>query len=279
MLRHLPAALACALTTVLPATASTAEPSSSSPAAAGAPPVRLHAAGSLRAALTQVLQRFERDTGVRVIVSYGASGLLRDRLEGGEASDVFASANMEHPQSLTAAGLAGPVRRFARNQLCALTTPRLAIAPQQVLATMLDTAVKLGSSTPRADPSGDYAFKVFDRAERVQAGAGAALRAKVRTLTGGPDSPPPPPDRNVYGLLVERGDADLFLTYCTNAVLARREAPALHSVALPAELAVGADYGVVAMKAASADGRRLADYLLGAPAREILAQAGFGVDP
>ncbi len=277
MLRHLPAALACALTMVLPATASTAE--SSSPGPGAAPPVRLHAAGSLRAALTQVLQRFERDTGVRVVASYGASGLLRDRLAGGEASDVFASANMAHPQSLAAAGLAGPVRRFARNQLCALTAPRLMIAPQQVLATMLDPAVKLGSSTPRADPSGDYALQVFDRAERVQPGAGAALRAKVRTLTGGPDSPPPPPDRNVYGLLVERGDADLFLTYCTNAVLARREVPTLHSVALPSELAVGADYGVVAMKAASVDGRRLADYLLGPQAREVLAQAGFGVDP
>lgn len=257
----------CALAMALPA------------AAADPPTVRLHAAGSLRVALTKVLQRFEHETGVRVVPVYGASGLLRERLAAGEAGDVFASANMEHPQSLAAAGLAGPVRRFARNQLCALTAPRLAIAPQQVLATMLDPKVKLGSSTPRADPSGDYAFQVFDRAERLQPGAGAALRAKVRTLTGGPDSPQPPPGRNIYGLLVERGDADLFLTYCTGAVVAKSEVPALHSVALPPELAVGADYGVVALKAASADGRRLADYLLGPQAREILQQAGFGVDP
>lgn len=259
-------ALAIAIAIVIPAVSS-AQPAT----------VRLHAAGSLREAFTQIAQRFEQDTGVRVTLTFGASGLLRERLSGGEASEVFASANIAHPQSLADAGKAGPVRLFARNQLCALVARRLAIGPEQVLATMLDPAVKLGTSTPKADPSGDYAWQLFERAEAVQSGARARLEAKALKLTGGPDSPAPPPGRNVYGLLVERGDAELFLTYCTNAVLAQREVASLHVVALPSALAVGADYGLVTMKGASADGARLADYLLGPRSREVLESLGFGL--
>ncbi len=110
----------------------------------------------------------------------------------------------------------------------------------------------------------------------MQTGARTRLEAKARKLTGGPDSPPPPAGRNVYGLLVERGDADIFLTYCTNAVLAVREVPSLRVIALPPALAVGADYGVVTLKGASPAGDTLADYLLGERSREVLRSLGFG---
>jgi len=70
-------------------------------------PVRLYAAGSLRAALDEVAAES------KVEAVYGASGLLRERIAKGEPAEVFASANMEHPQSLEKAGRAGPVKRFA----------------------------------------------------------------------------------------------------------------------------------------------------------------------
>ena len=87
---------------------------------------------------------------------------------------------------------------------------------------MLDPAVKLGTSTPKADPSGDYAFELFERVERSGARrpGGPLLADKALQLTGGPNSPPPPAGRNVYGMLVATGQADVFLTYCTNAVVA-----------------------------------------------------------
>src|SRR5262245_34829035 len=86
--------------------------------------LRVHAAGSLRAALTEVAQAFERsDPAVRIRFTFGASGLLKDRIAAGEPTDLFASANMEHPQALVSAGLAGAVQRFARNAMCALVAP------------------------------------------------------------------------------------------------------------------------------------------------------------
>ena len=43
--------------------------------------VKLHAAGSLKAALTQVVRDFERATGHKVDTAFGPSGLLRQRIE------------------------------------------------------------------------------------------------------------------------------------------------------------------------------------------------------
>src|SRR5262245_45947339 len=71
--------------------------------------VRVYAAGSLRAALTAVADRFMARYSIPVRLEFGASGLLRERLERGEPADVFASANMEHPLTLASQGKAGPV--------------------------------------------------------------------------------------------------------------------------------------------------------------------------
>jgi hypothetical protein len=52
---------------------------------------------------------------------------------------------------------------------------------------------------PRRDPSGDYAWRLFDKADAVRSGAGATLKAKALQLTGGPDSEKAPEGRNQYG--------------------------------------------------------------------------------
>src|SRR5262245_7567986 len=110
-------------------------------------PIRLYAAGSLRSALNEVAAAY---TDFKVGAVYGPSGLLRDRIVKGEKAEVFASANMEHPHSLAKDGRAGPVRRFARNRLCALAAPAVKVDSATLLERMLDPATKLGTSTPKA---------------------------------------------------------------------------------------------------------------------------------
>ena len=237
--------------------------------------VRLHAAGSLRGALTEVIKDFEAESGLRVEAKYGPSGLLRKEIGDGAKAGIFASANMEHPAALTKDGKSGPVSMFARNRLCALVKPGLAVTPATLLDKMLVPAIKVGISTPKADPSGDYAVESFERAERIKPGAAEALKKKALQLTGGSDSPPPPKDRSVYGAVVAEGKADIFLTYCTNAVVAKRENPGQEIVALPEELAVGADYGLTVMKDASPNDRKLADYILSSKGQSVLASHGF----
>lgn len=238
--------------------------------------VVVFAAGSLRAAMTDVAKAFEAsDAPAPVKLVFGASGLLKDRIAGGERADVFASANMAHPEALAKAGKASPVQRFARNTLCALVSPTLPVTPATLVDTMLSPTVKLGTSTPKADPSGDYAVQMFERVEQKgRKGAFAALNGKALHLTGGPNSPPPPKDKSVYGVLVAEGKADIFITYCTNTLVAAAEQPGLKSVAVPEAINVGADYGV-AVIGGSASGQRFAAFLLGSPGQAILARHGF----
>ena len=118
---------------------------------------------------------------------------------------------------------------FARNRLCALASPAVKATTANLLDRMLDPAMKLGTSTPKADPSGDYAWEVFARAEAMRPGARDALSKKALQLVGGPASAPPPKDRSAYGSLIENGSADLFLTYCTNATSGRTFSPARDS--------------------------------------------------
>lgn len=237
------------------------------------------AAGSLRAALTRIAQDYEASPGgTQLKLEFGASGLLRERLQRDAPTGVFASANMEHPQALTASGRAEPVQRFARNTMCLLAAPGFALQGRTVAERLLDPAVRVGTSTPKADPSGDYAFALFDRIETSgagPAGSAAALKAKALQLTGGPNSPPPPPDRNVYAALVAANQADVFVTYCTNAALARSEAPALQVIAIPEAINVAADYGLAVLRPATPQAQHFARYLLSPPAQQRLRALGF----
>jgi len=237
--------------------------------------VLLHAAGSLRDGLIEIAARFEIETGSKVQAKFGASGLLREEIAGGARAEVFASANLEHPQALARMKRSGPVVLFARNKLCALVRPDLAVTPASILDRMLDPQIKLGTSTPKADPSGDYAWEVFSKAERIKPGAFATLDKKALQLVGGPSSPPPPPGRTAYGALIAQGAADIFLTYCTNALAAQKENPGQQIVPLPDALAVGADYGLTVMNDASPAADKFALFILSVEGQKILADHRF----
>lgn len=237
--------------------------------------VNVYAAGSLRAVLTEMGGQYKKRSGIDVNYTFGASGLIKERIEKGELADVFASANMEHPAALAKSGLAAEARVFTRNELCALAGSKVNATSENLLDLMLDPAVKLGTSTPKDDPSGDYAWLAFEKAEKLRAGSYAKLAAKALKLTGGKNSPAPPPGRNIYGDIVAKGEADIFLTYCTSSVLAVKEYPSLKSVALPPALAVGAEYGLTVMKRAGQRAEAFASFLLSREGQAIFARHGF----
>ena len=237
--------------------------------------VRLYAAGSLRGAMTEVAQAFTASGGPSVNATFGASGLLRERIEKGEAVDVFASADLGNPQALARAGIARPPIVFTRNRLCAIVAPGVDATAETLLDRMLDPNVRLGTSTPRADPGGDYAWKFFEKAGSIRPGAYVALDAKALKLTGGPNSPPPPANRSVYSALISERKADIFLTYCTNAMVAIREVDGARMVAIGEPLAVGADYGLTTMKDAAPAATRFVEFVLSTQGQTILARHGF----
>lgn len=238
--------------------------------------VSVYAAGSLRAVLTTLASAHEARTGQKIALTFGASGLLRERIEKGEGAQVFASADTDNPRRLAQQGGWHPPTVFARNALCALTSETVNATPATLLATMLNPKVRLGTSMPGDDPAGDYAWALFRQAEAVQQGAYFALNAKALKLTGGADSPKAPAGRGTYAWIMDQGQADVFLTYCTNAVAAQKEVPRLRVVQLPPELQVGAAYGLAVRHGAPQAAADFAQSLLAPPAQAVLRQQGFG---
>ena len=238
-------------------------------------PVQVYAAGSLRDALTEIARDHEARTGQKVVLTFAASGLLRERIEQGAHAQVFASADTKHPQRLANQGQWQAPVIFTRNTLCALAQSAVAVTPDTLLSTMLQPQVQLGISTPKADPAGDYAWALFQKADALQPGATARLEAKALQLTGGANSAQAPAGRNTYAWVMEQNRADVFLTYCTNAVAARAELPSLQVVAVPEALQVGAAYGLTVRAGAPAQAQAFAQAVLQPPAQAVLRRLGF----
>jgi hypothetical protein len=167
---------------------------SSTAFAADAPTVRLHSAGSLRVAMTDIDAAYTAAYDATVVPVYGASGGLGDRLAKGEAGDVFTSADMGYPEALTKAGISGPTVLFARNHLCAILRPGLPATPKTVLATLLKPDIKIGTASPDNDPGGAYAWAMFKKADNAKPGSRAKLEAKALKMGSAPGQLSVPPN-------------------------------------------------------------------------------------
>jgi molybdate transport system substrate-binding protein len=240
------------------------------------PALQVYAAGSLRGAMTTIAKDFEASTGQKVVLTFGASGLLRERIEKGEGAQVFASADTDHPQRLARQGGWQTPQVFVRNTLCALTSDKINATPATVMATLLRPDVRLGTSTPKSDPSGDYTWALFEKANGVQSGAYAVLNAKAQKLAGAADSPKAPDGISTYGWIMDTNQVDMFITYCTNAVAARAEVPRLKVVQFPPALSVGAAYGMTVRQGAPAVASAFAAALLAPQGQAVFSRLGFG---
>ena len=72
----------------------------------GSPELVVAAAADLSTALKEIGDGFERKTGVKVKLSFGASGALTQQIQNGAPFDLFFSADMDYPRQLIAAGAA-----------------------------------------------------------------------------------------------------------------------------------------------------------------------------
>jgi molybdate transport system substrate-binding protein len=216
----------------------------STPACADA--LKVMAAGSLRAAVTDLLHRFPLQSDTVDPPEFGPSGLMRQKIENGAAVDVFASADMEQPRQLASGHPERLVILFARNSLCALARPNLGLNQANLLDRLLDPAVRIATSTPGSDPLGTYSWEVFARADALKPGARATLAAKAKKLVGGGEKTPPlvPGKGAVEGIFLS-DQADVMLIYCSAVPALQSEIPSLTSINLPATLTVEAADGMV----------------------------------
>ena len=244
-------------------------------AAARADVLHLAGARSLASAFTDLLRRFPAGPDTVGLPEFGPSGLMREKIEGGADVDLFASADMAQARRLAVGHPERFVVNFTRNRLCAIGRGTLGLTSTNMLDRLLDPTVRLATSTPGADPAGDYAWAVFARAESVRAGARAALEPKAQQLYGGGDRTPllVPGKGAIEGIFLTNR-ADVALGYCSGAAAVVRDVPGLAVVPLPPELAVGPAYGMVVLDAKPV-AYRFAAFVLSEAGQAILKEHGF----
>ncbi|HEY4436821.1 MAG TPA: molybdate ABC transporter substrate-binding protein [Lelliottia sp.] len=227
--------------------------------------MRVLAAGSLRGVWPQLMAHFSHP----VDTQFGPAGLLRERIEAGEPCDLFASANVAHPQALLQNGRARSVAVFASNTLCLTVRSDARREGDDWLSLLTRPDLRVATSTAGCDPSGDYTQELFTRMGEV----GVAVRERALALVGGRESAPVPPGKLAAEWIIQSGQADLFIGYASYAPKMRL-IPELKVLNIPAPFNPRAEYACAVM---TPQAENLAEFLQSEKAKAILQQAGFGV--
>ncbi|WP_197732954.1 molybdate ABC transporter substrate-binding protein [Paraburkholderia pallida] len=242
------------------------------------PTIKVYAAGSMSGALGAITRQYTSETGQPVQLVTGPAGTLLEKIEHSGGADIFVSANMAHPQRLASEGKAAPVVVFARNRLCVEARPDVGLTSANLLDKLLDPAIKIGTSTPKADPGGDYAWALFEKAGTVRPGATQTLEAKARQLVGGAVAPPVPAGQSPVKYFLTMHYVDVFIGYCSSHELKRDTT--FTQVELPGDLDFPVDYGMTVVEspqnaATRSAAYRLAMYLMSPAAQDVLSRYGF----
>lgn len=231
-------------------------------------------AGSFRRALNALADAFhEQNRTLTIDCHFGPAGLLRERIEQGEHCDIFISANLEHIDTLSAQHKVLERATIAHNCL-GLTAKR---SPQtegrDALSLLFDRTLRLGTSTPNADPCGDYAWQLFERIDARYPGEGKSLKQRALPLVGGKTTAAIPEGEIASRYLLAHNKADLFLGYAHYAPLLAADL-ALITPALPSDLNIIADYGCAQLQA-NAVASAFFTFLQSAQGQRIIAAHGF----
>jgi len=251
----------------------TAAASAGTPMLVRADPVQILAAGSLRGVVTD-LAAAANAVSIEIRSDFGGSGLLRERIEKGEKADLFLSADLASPRKLQALGrTALPVVAFARNRMCVVSRRSAGVTEKNLVDRLLATGVRVKTSAPIADPSGDYAWTIFDRIEAARPGAGAKLKEKAQanmTVT----APSSAPGQSAAAALFAADLVDMSITYCSASVDLEKEIPGLASIEVPPELDPHPMYGI-AVLSDRPEVLRLAVFLLSEEGQALVARNGL----
>lgn len=218
--------------------------------------ITVFAAASLTDAFTEIGAAFEAaNPGATTRFSFAGSSDLVAQIEQGAPADVFASADVDNMDRLTAAaGHAGEPEIFATNRLEVITAPG---NPEGIRAVvdLADPDLVVVTCAPEV-PCGAYSQELF---------AKAGVTVTPKSL-----------EENVKGVAnkVALGEADAGIVYATDVVAAGEQAA---GVEIPADINVVAEYPIAATADAGDPEAAAAfiDFVLGPDGQAILADHGF----
>lgn len=208
----------------------------SSTGAAAGETVEVYSAGSLRGVVGALAREAQSRWNLEVKPTFGGSGLLRERIEKGETPDLFLSADLASPLKLEQQGkTVVPAIAIAGNRMCIISRRELKLTADNLIDGLLAKGVRIRTSTPVADPSGDYAWAIFDRIERLRPGAGAKLKEKAQASMALPMKPAAP-EQNPMAALFNSHQIDVAISYCSGTPALLKDAPDVTSLVVPPAL-------------------------------------------
>ncbi|HKR31685.1 MAG TPA: molybdate ABC transporter substrate-binding protein [Terriglobales bacterium] len=126
------------------------------------------AAADLQPVMTEIAARFEKETGVRVKLSFGSSGNFFAQIQNGAPYDLFFSADVDYPAKLQGAGLIEPgsLYRYATGQIALWAPNASAIDVSKGLSVLVDNNVqKIAIANPSHAPYGRAAEAALKNAD------------------------------------------------------------------------------------------------------------------
>jgi molybdenum ABC transporter molybdate-binding protein len=249
-------------------------------AAAAPAALQVYSSGSMAGALAEIAAHYTQETGQAVKITSGAAGLLRQRIERGADADVYVSANLANAQRIGHDHLGSPAVIVARNRLCIIARSQLQLTADNLLDTLSKPAVKIGTSTPGADPGGDYAWTWFASLDAAHPGAGKVLRDKAQQLVGGAVAPQVPAPANAATYFLQQGRVDAFVGYRSSWQPNASVAPGLVKITIPAGQSAPVNYAMTVLlhpddPVRQIQAYRFANFLLTPDAQARLPRYGF----
>jgi len=245
----------------------------SAPLAQAADTVEIFSAGSLRGVVGDLAKQASAAFNIEIKPTFGGSGSLRERIEKGESPDLFLSADVGSPRKLESEGrTVVPAIAFARNRMCVISRQSAGVTERNLVDRMLAKGARVKTSTPIADPAGDYAWAIFDRVDSMRPGTGATLKERAQGLVG--VNATPEPGQSAYGALFASKQIDMVITYCSGWPALQKEVPGLTSLEVPPKLDPHPLYGI-AVLSSRPQAMRVALLLLSQKGQALIAQNGL----
>jgi len=130
--------------------------------------IRIAAAADLKFAMSELAEKFEKQSGTKVNVTYGSSGNFFSQMQNGAPFDLFFSADIEYPRRLEATGLAEPgtLYEYAVGRIVIWTPADSKVdVTKQGWKTLLDASVeKIAIANPEHAPYGRAAVAALQNA-------------------------------------------------------------------------------------------------------------------
>lgn len=236
--------------------------------------VEIYSAGSLRGIVNDLATEVAPALDIEIKATFGGSGLLRERIEKGEKPDLFMSADLGSPRKLEMQGrTVVPAIAIARNRMCIVSRRSAGVTAANLIDRLLAKSTRVKTSMPVADPSGDYAWAIFERIEALHPGTGAVLEDKAQALMS-LKATSAKPGESPYAALIHSGQIDMAITYCSGVAKLEQEAPELTSLVVPPPLDPHPVDGLAVLSDRPAV-LRLALFLLSEKGQAIVAREGL----